>query len=81
MACGLPIASSDMEFNWDVLNESNSILYDPLDIKQIADVIERLYEDESLRDRLTKGALQTVTELTITARVEKILKYIKARLQ
>lgn len=81
MSCGLPIASSDMEFNWDVLNESNSILYDPLDIKQIADVIERLYEDESLRDRLTKGALQTVTELTITARVEKILKYIKARLQ
>ena len=80
MACGLPVASSDMEFNWDVLNETNSILYNPMDIDQIADAIDRLYMDKDLRERLSQGAIQTATELTISARADKILNYIKSRL-
>lgn len=80
MACGLPIASSDMEFNWDVLNETNSILFDPMNIDEIADAINKLYEDKGLRAKLSEGALVSAGHLTISARADKILNFIQSRL-
>ncbi|MBE6201597.1 MAG: glycosyltransferase family 4 protein [Rikenellaceae bacterium] len=81
MACGLPIISSNMEFNWDVLNESNSVMINPLDIDQIANAIELLYNDKNLRLTLSNGALQTASELTISNRAKNILDYIKLNIQ
>lgn len=80
MACGLPIVSSDMEFNWDVLNETNSILWDPYDIDAIADSINKIYSDKEYRDKLHRGALTTAADLTLSARVDKILNFIKSRI-
>lgn len=80
MACGLPVVSSDMEFNWDVLNESNSILVDPYDIKALATAVKRLYDDKKFRDSLQKGALTTVAGLTIEQRATKILNFISNRI-
>lgn len=80
MACGLPIVSSDMEFNWDVLNETNSILVNPYDINAIASAIQKLYENTELRDELQKGALSTAAGLTIDKRAEKILLFISSRI-
>lgn len=80
MACGLPIVSSDMEFNWDVLNKNNSILVDPYDIDAIASAIQKLYEDINLRRNLEEGALATVADLTINQRASKILSFISSRI-
>ncbi len=80
MACGLPVVSSDMEFNWDVLNKTNSILVDPYDINAIAEAIKRLYEDIRLRRELELGALSTAAELTIDKRASKILSFISERI-
>lgn len=80
MACGLPIASADMEFNWDVLNKSNSILFDPMSVDQIAETIDTLYKDNTLRATLADGALQTASSLTISKRADKILNFIKSRI-
>jgi len=80
MACGLPIASSNMEFNWDILNERNSILFDPMNVDEIAAAIKRLYENEELRSSLAAGALATAKELTISVRADKIVKYIKSKI-
>lgn len=80
MACGLPILSSDMEFNWDVLNESNSIMWDPYDIDAIAESINKMYSDKQLRESLRLGALKTAAGLTLSARADKILSFIKSRL-
>lgn len=80
MACGLPIASSDMEFNWDVLNVNNSIMYDPMNVDEIASAINLLYHDDKLRAKLAAGALSTAKDLTISARAEKILNFIKTRI-
>ena len=80
MACGLPIISSDMEFNWDVLNESNSILVDPYDINAIAAAIQKLYENYELREDLQKGALSTAADLTIEKRATKILSFISSKI-
>lgn len=81
MACGLPIASSNMEFNWDVLNKSNSILFDPNNTEDIANTINLIYNNNDLRVKLSQGALQTASQLTISSRADKILNYIKAKIQ
>jgi glycosyltransferase involved in cell wall biosynthesis len=80
MACGLPILSSDMEFNHDVLNEFNSILFDPLSVDEIAQAILNLYSDSKLCEKLSKGALVAASKLTIHERAKKILAFIKSRL-
>lgn len=76
MACGLPIISSDRKFNWDVLNDSNSILIDPENIDEIAVAIKRLYYDKELRSRLSDGALLSARDLTIKERAGKIIEFI-----
>lgn len=76
MACGLPIISSDLSFNWDVLNETNSILIDPQDIEQIRDSIIKLRDDSALREKLANGALRKAESLTIDQRAKEIMKFI-----
>ncbi len=79
MACGLPIISSDMPFNYDILDSSNSILVDPLDVKEIANAIITLKKDEALRSKLSKGAIKKASELTIEKRASKILNFIREK--
>ena len=79
MACGLPIISSDRMFNWDVLNEHNSILIEPLDVNAIATAIKTLKVDVSRRDAMSKAALETAAGLTIEKRVERIINFIESK--
>ena len=81
MACGLPIISSDRSFNWDVLNDSNSIMVDPNDTKQIADAIVELRDNIGKRDQLSKGALETAKYLTIEQRAKSILAFITIKMK
>ena len=80
MACGLPIISSDRMFNWDVLNEKNSILIDPMNVDEIASAIKSLKENKQKRDAMSKAALETAAELTIDKRVENIIHFIESKL-
>ena len=80
MACGLPIISSDRSFNWDVLNNKNSILVDPMNIDEIAQAIKILKDDKEKRVLMSKAALDTVAELTIDKRAERIIKFIESRI-
>lgn len=80
MACGLPIASSNMEFNWDVLNARNSIMFDPMNVDEISDTINKLYVNKELCETLAEGALMTTNNMTISARADKILNFIKSRI-
>lgn len=80
MACGLPIISSDLPFNWDVLNKENSILVDPMSVGEIASAIKTLKDDKSRRESMSRAALETAAELTIDKRAEKIINFIKSRI-
>ena len=80
MACGLPIISSDLSFNWDVLNKDNSILIDPLNVDEIAKAIKLIKDDKSKRESMSAAALRTAAELTIDKRAEKIITFIESRL-
>ena len=80
MACGLPIISSNRSFNWDVLNEKNSILVDPMNVDEIASAIKTLKENKKKRDAMSRAALETAAGLTIDKRAEKIINFIKSRI-
>jgi glycosyltransferase involved in cell wall biosynthesis len=80
MACGLPIISSNLSFNWDVLDESNSILVDPTNIVEIAQAIKTLRDDEKKRDALSEGALKRAESLTMECRANAIIGFIKNKM-
>jgi teichuronic acid biosynthesis glycosyltransferase TuaC len=77
MACGLPIISSNLPFNWDVLDNTNSILIDPNDISQISNAIMLLYNNKKLRSELRRASLKKVSELTIDKRAQTIIDFFK----
>lgn len=80
MACGLPIISSNRSFNWDVLNEKNSILVDPMNVDEIASAIKTLKENKKKRDAMSRVVLETAAGLTIDKRAEKIISFIESRI-
>lgn len=80
MSCGLPIVSSNLPFNWDVLNESNSIMINPTNIDDIASAIINLRDDKLKRKLLSTGAIQKASELTIDNRASNIIKYMENKI-
>jgi len=79
MACGLPVISSNLPFNDDILDASNSIRIDPRSIDEIADAISLLQASHEKRKELSDGALKTAEKLTIDKRAENILTFMNAR--
>lgn len=77
ICCGLPVISSDRKFNYDVLDESNSIMVDPLDVDAISQAIKKLKDNPDLREKLSKGAIVKAEDLTISQRAKKIISFIK----
>lgn len=80
LACGLPVISTDASFNYDILDESNSILIDSQSIAQIAEAIKKLKNDDLLRQKLSQGALEKAKELSLENRAERILSFIKEKI-
>lgn len=76
MACGLPIISSDLSFNDDILDESNSLRIDPKDVDAVADAIKSLRDNTELRNRLAAGSLEKAKGLTLEKRAENIIKFM-----
>lgn len=79
MACGLPIISSNLSFNWDILNSENSIMVNPMDVEEIRKAIIVIRDDVSRRQSMSKAALQKAKELTIHERANKILEFMRQR--
>ncbi len=81
LACGLPVVSSDRNFNHDILDENNALLIEPMDIDAIAAAIKRLKEDGILRMKLSEGALKKGESLSIDQRAKKILAFINQKIE
>ena len=79
MACGLPVISSNKSFNWDVLNDTNSIMVDPENIDEIANAIQDLRDNPKKQKQLSIGALQTASVLNINNRADAIIRFIKEK--
>jgi len=75
-SCGLPIISSDLPFNDDLLTEENSMRIDPNSVREIKTAIELLYNDSSLRAQLTKKIYDSSQDFRIERRCEKIMLFL-----
>lgn len=80
MACGLPIISSNLPFNWDVLNERNSVMVDPNDIEEIKNAIVSLKNNDSLRQSMAEAALDSAANLTIGKRASGIVEFMQNKI-
>lgn len=75
MACGLPIISSNLSFNDDILKDENSIRIDSSNIEEIANAINYIKENPSVRESMSRASLKIAEELDIRNRAKKVLKF------
>lgn len=77
LACGIPVISSDLEFNYDILNNENSILINPIDIEAIREAIQSVKNSDGLRRKLKENALISGQKLSISERAKRITQYME----
>lgn len=80
MACGLPIISSNLPFNRDILDHDNSIMVNPDNIDEIAGAIDTLYRDKDLRGRMSDLSYSDAQKLKIEVRARKIVEFMNKRI-
>lgn len=76
MACGLPIISSNLPFNDDILDYHNSIRINPNSVDEIANAICYLRDNPGERMKMSEASLRTAYDLSIEKRAKKILEFI-----
>lgn len=76
MACGLPIISSDRDFNYDILDDTCSIMIDPSSISEIAEAIRQIKENPQKRGQLSQCVIEKAKQLTIDERIKKIISFV-----
>ncbi len=79
LSCNLPVVSSELPFNDDILNEYCSVRIDTSDIDAIYNSIRQLKDNPELRQRMSKAASDKAKELDIDRRAELILDWIAQR--
>jgi glycosyltransferase involved in cell wall biosynthesis len=80
MACGLPVITSTFAGVAELITDETDgfILRDPSDSQALAQLLERLYVDESLRNRISEAATRTAEQWTWdrnAAEIWELLKY------
>lgn len=76
IACGIPVISSDLEFNYDILDDSCAVLIDPDDVDAIENAIRTLKDNPDMLQRLADGAKEKACSLSLDVRVDKIRNFI-----
>lgn len=77
MACGLPVISSDLPFNYDILGKDNAILIDPNDVAKIRESVLQLKADADVRRAMSEATLARVSQLTLEKRADGILSWMR----
>lgn len=76
MACGLPIISSNLPCNDDILNDNNSIRINPQSVEEVANAIAFLRDNPDERQKMSEASLQAANNLQIEKRAKKIFDFI-----
>lgn len=78
LVSGLPVVSSDLPFNDDILDDECSIRIDPNNVSQLFNAVERLRLDCESRRRMSLAARKKGESLDITIRAQKILSFMSS---
>ena len=81
MSCGLPIVSSDLPFNDEFLEDSNSIRINPLNIDEISSAIKRFQLNKKLRNELAKNSYEKSKKFDIKIRAKNIKNILESTLK
>lgn len=76
IACGCPIISSDRSFNYEICDETNSLLIEPDDIDAMKENIIKIKNDKELRMKLSSGSLEKAKELSLDNKAQRVLQYM-----
>ncbi len=77
IACGLPVISSNLGFNDDILEDEYSIRVNPDDIQQIESAMKFLTTDEEMRNRMSAAAKKKAHNYSIKERANTILTFMR----
>ncbi|MBC3888873.1 glycosyltransferase [Acetobacterium paludosum] len=77
MACGLPIISSNLDFNDDILTANDAIRVNSMNVEEIKEAINRLIDDDHLCRMMGESALVHAKEFDINNRAIKVMSFIK----
>jgi glycosyltransferase involved in cell wall biosynthesis len=80
LSCGLPVISSNLPFNDDILDETCSVRIDPSNVVEIKNAISLLKNDKPLRGKLAAGALKKSESLSIDTRAKRVMKFIQSKM-
>ena len=76
LACGLPVISSEKNFNDDILDESCSIRIDTSSVEQIKKAVCDLQGDPEKRKAMSHCAVEKGRQLSLSIRAKKIYEWI-----
>ena len=76
LACGVPVITSDIPVNHEFLDDSVSVLVNPIDIDQLRATIEALIDDPDRRRAMGQAALGKAKQWSSADRARKILEWI-----
>ena len=79
MACGCPIISSDRSFNYEICDESNSILIEPDDISAMRKAILTLKNDENIQISMSKASLRKSIDLSLDKKATKMIEFMNLK--
>ncbi len=79
MACGLPIISSDLPFNYDILDKNNAILVNPSNDDEIAKAIKLLRDNPTQRKKMAEESVIKAKSLNLTNRATQIINFIESK--
>jgi len=77
MACALPVISSDLSFNHEILDSSSALLVDPCDTISLTHAIFNIISSKQLRENMGTSALDRVRLFTLEDRAKRILAWLE----
>lgn len=77
LSCGLPVVSSKLPFNQDIIDEEVAILVDPQDIRELEGAISTLVDAEELRGTMGQAAIEKSQSFRLVERAKRIKVYIQ----
>lgn len=76
MTCGVPVITSDIPSNREVLDSNMSVLVDPQNIGEIRNAIETVIDDPTRQEAMSKAAVVKSKNHSIEDRASRILSWI-----
>jgi len=78
LACGLPVVTSDREFNDGIIDGTVGIRVDPLSVEAIREAVRTLRDDPNLRQQMSSLAHRKAQCFSIRERAGKMLDWMQA---